>query len=108
MTSDFVALGSSTLRQANYWCFLGHHDNQEVVLIHSLQKFADTRYTSTVAFLLLAMIFSPAVLILTRPFGELSVTMAAVFSASCIALACVAWSKDSKRQLLSVVTQPTR
>ncbi len=71
------------------------------------QKFADMEYSSTVALLLLALVFSPAVLVVSRPFGGASVSFAVVFSALCIASAWFAWARDSRRPRMSVVTQPT-
>lgn len=76
-------------------------------MIDYRQKFADTQYASTVSLLILALVFSPAVLVLSRPFGGASVSFAAVFSALCIASAWFAWTRDSRRPRMSVVTQPT-
>lgn len=77
-------------------------------MIDSNQKFADTQYSSTAALLILALIFSPAVLILSRPLGQVSASLALAFSCICVALAWFVWAKDSRRPKLSVVTQPTR
>jgi hypothetical protein len=71
------------------------------------QKFADTDCSSTVALLVLALVFSPAVLVVSRPFGGVSISFAAVFSTACIALAWFAWARDSRLpRTSSVVTQP--
>jgi hypothetical protein len=70
-------------------------------------KYADAQPASAIGLLVLALVFSPAVLVLSRPFGGASVSLAAVFSALCIVLAWFAWSRDSRRPRMSVVTQPT-
>jgi hypothetical protein len=70
------------------------------------QKYADTQHASTVGLLVLAIVFSPAVLVPSRPFGGASVSLAAVFSALCLVLAWFAWARDSRRPRMSVVTQP--
>lgn len=72
------------------------------------QKYVDAQYASTAGLLVLAVASSPAVLVLSRPFGGASVSLAAFFSALCVVLAGFAWAKDSRRPRLSVVTQPTR
>ena len=77
-------------------------------MIDSHQKFADTQYSSTAALLIVATVFSPVVLILSRPLGQASIALAAVFSVACVAFAWVIWTKDSRRPKLSVVTQPSR
>jgi len=77
-------------------------------MIDSTQKFADAEYSSTAALLIVALIFSPAVLILSRPLGQVSVSLALAFSCICIGFSWFVWAKDSHRPKLSVVTQPTR
>ena len=77
-------------------------------MIDYRQKFADTQYASTVALLVLALVFSPAVLVMSQPFGSVSVSLAAAFSALCIVLAWFAWAKGSRLPRMSVVTEPTR
>jgi hypothetical protein len=76
-------------------------------MTNSRQKYADTQHASTIGLLSLALVFSPTVLVLSRPFGGASASLAAAFSALCIALAWFAWARDSRRPRLSVVTQPT-
>lgn len=77
-------------------------------MIESNQKFADAQYSSTAALLIVALIFSPAVLILSRPLGQASVSLALAFSCICVTRAWFVWAKDSHRPRLSVVTQPNR
>ena len=71
------------------------------------QKYAEAHYASTVGLLVVGLVFSPFVLVLSRPFGAVSVSLAVVISALCIALARLAWVRDSRRPRMSVVTQPT-
>jgi len=77
-------------------------------MTNTRQRYADTQHASTIGFLVLVPVFSPAVLVLSRPFGGASVSLAAVFSALCTVLAWFAWIRDSRQPRMSVVTQPTR
>ena len=65
-------------------------------MLDSYQKSTGTRYTMTVALLLVAFIFSPAVLIASRPFGYVSVLLALGCSALCVTLARVNWKRCSQ------------
>jgi hypothetical protein len=65
-------------------------------MLDSSQKSTGTRYTMTVALLLVAFIFSPAVLIASRPFGYVSVLLALCCSALCVTLARVNWKRYSQ------------
>ena len=76
-------------------------------MTNTRQKYADAQPASAIGLLVLALVFSPAVLVLSRPFGVASVSLAAVFSALCIVLAWFAWARDSQRPTMSVVSQPT-
>lgn len=71
------------------------------------QKYVETRHTTTVGLLVLGLVFSPAVLVLSRPLGGVSISLAAVFTALCIASARFAWARDTHQPRMSVVTQPT-
>lgn len=53
----------------------------------------------TIAYLLVAFIFSPALLVLWRPLGYTSVSLAIACSAFCIAMAWAKWknSRDLSR-----------
>ncbi len=66
------------------------------------QKSTGTRYSGTVAFLALAFIFSPLLLILSGPPGQLSVSLAVVSSGICVALAWVNWKKHSQLTIPSL------
>ena len=65
------------------------------------QKSIGTRYTSTVAFLVVAFIFSPAVLLVSRPFGYVSASLAIGCSALCATLAGFSW-KNSRLTIPSI------
>ena len=51
------------------------------------QKPTAIQYTTTVALLVVAFVFSPAVLLVSRPAGYLSVSLALVCSLLCVAFA---------------------
>lgn len=69
------------------------------------QKSTGTRHTMTAALLLVAFVFSPAVLIVSRPVGYVSVSLALVCSSLCVALAWVNWRKYSDLTILSIGSQ---
>ncbi len=66
------------------------------------QKPTGTQYTVTVALLVVAFIFCPAVLYLSRPFGSASLALALACSAFCIALAGLHWKKFSQLTIPSL------
>jgi hypothetical protein len=66
------------------------------------QKSTGGGYTTTVAYLAVALIFSPAMLVLSRPVGYVAISFAIACSALCVALAWVNWRKSSQRSLLSI------
>jgi hypothetical protein len=49
----------------------------------------------TIAYLLVAFVFSPAMLIVWRPLGYTSVALASACSVFCIAMAWAKWRKSS-------------
>jgi hypothetical protein len=59
------------------------------------QTSARTGHTTTVAFLAVAFIFSPAILVISRPLGYVSISMAIACSVVCVALAWVNWKRSS-------------
>ena len=69
------------------------------------QKSTGTRYTTTVALLTVAFIFSPAVLFVSRPVGYVSVALAIAFSALCVTLAWVNWKRSSQLFIPSIAIQ---
>jgi heme O synthase-like polyprenyltransferase len=66
------------------------------------QKPTGTAYTTSVAFLVVAFIFIPAILLVSRPLGYVSVVLAAVCGAVCVALAWVNWRKSSQISITSI------
>ncbi len=69
------------------------------------QKSTGTQYTTTVALLAVALIFVPAVLIVSRPFGYVALAFAIACSALCVTLAWVLWKKASQLSIESIATE---
>ncbi len=72
------------------------------------QKSTGTQYTVTVAYLLVALVFSPAVLLLTRPLGYVSVSLAIVCSVLSLVLARMNWKNSSRLTIPSIATETGR
>lgn len=72
------------------------------------QKSTGTGYTTTIAFLVVAFIFSPAALMFSGHYGYVSVSLAIACSAVCLAMAWVTWKKLSQRTISSIVIQDGR
>ena len=70
-------------------------------------KATGTAYTTTVALLLVAFVFSPVVLVASRPFGYLSLSLAIASSALCVTLAWVSWKRSSQLSIPSIAIQNT-
>jgi hypothetical protein len=66
------------------------------------EKSTGTGYTTTVAFLTVALVFIPAALIFFRPSGYLPVGLAVASSVICLALAVRSWKKSSQRSMPSI------
>ena len=64
------------------------------------QKSTGTSYTTTVALLAVAFIFSPAVLVVLRPVGYLFLSLLIACSALCVALAWVTWKKLDRKSVV--------
>ena len=60
-------------------------------------------YAPTVALVVFALVFSPALLVLSGPVGEAPLTAALAFSAACLALAWILWTRFSTLSIASVV-----
>lgn len=69
------------------------------------EKYTGTSYTGTVMLLVMAFIFIPAILIASRPFGYLSISVAIVCSVICTALAWVNWKRSSRLCISSITDQ---
>lgn len=65
-------------------------------MFESHEQSNGSRHTFTVALLVLAFVFSPALLILSRPVGLVSATLAAACSALCAVLAWFNWNRHSQ------------
>jgi hypothetical protein len=77
-------------------------------MFDSNQKSTGTGYTPTVALLVVAFVVSPIVLIMSRPLGYVSVSLAIGCSVSCATLAWVNWKRSSQISIPSIVTQKAR
>jgi hypothetical protein len=73
-------------------------------MFESQQKSTGTSYTTTATLLTVAFIVSPAVLIMSRPFGHVALGFAIGCSAICAALAWVNWRKSSRLSVPMVET----
>lgn len=72
------------------------------------QKLTGTRYTTTAALAIAAAVFSPVVLVLSRPFGQASISLAIGFSVVCLALAWLLWRKNSRLTIPSIETPSSK
>jgi hypothetical protein len=72
------------------------------------QKPTGTQYTGTVALLAIAFVFSPAAVLVFRPVGYLSLSMAATASVLCIVLARINWKRNSQLTMPSLETSRAR
>lgn len=77
-------------------------------MFNSHQKPTGTQYTMTVALLITAFVISPAILILSSPFGSASAALAFVLSGLCVAFAWVNWKKYSQLTIPSIETPTER
>lgn len=60
-------------------------------------------YTPTVALVVFALVFSPALLFLSGPVSEAPITAALTLSAACLAVAWFLWTRFSALSIGSVV-----
>jgi hypothetical protein len=74
-------------------------------MFDSHQKSTGTGYTTTVALLAVAFIFSPAFLVVSHPFGYLTLALATASSTLCVTLAWFHWKKSSQLTIPSIVMQ---
>jgi hypothetical protein len=72
------------------------------------QKITGTQYMTTVGLLVGAFIFVPAIVIVSRPLGYMSITLALACNAVCAALAWVYWTKYSQLTIPSLETPRVR
>lgn len=74
-------------------------------MFEAQQKPTGTRYTIAVALLAVAFIFIPAVLIVSRPFGYVSLFSAVAGSAICVVSAWRLWKTYSQLSITSIAIQ---
>jgi hypothetical protein len=73
-------------------------------MLNSQQKYAGTQYTMIVALLVVACVFSPALLLLSRPFGYVAASVALACSSFCVAFAFIHWKKYSELTIPSITS----
>lgn len=74
-------------------------------MLESYQKSTGTGYTTTVALLAVAFVFSPAVLFISRPFGYGAASLALACSVLCAGWAWVNWKKSSRLSMPSIASE---
>ena len=72
------------------------------------QKATGTGYTTTAAFLVVAFIFIPAALMFSGHYGYISISLAIVGSALCVALAWMNWKRSSQLSIPSIAVPEAR
>ena len=77
-------------------------------MFDSPQKSTGTRYTMTVALLVGALIFSPAVLIASGRSGRAAISLTLACSSLCVALAWIHWKRRSELTIPSIAGQYPR
>ncbi len=77
-------------------------------MFDSDQKPTGTGYTTTVALLIMAFIFIPAVSVASRPVGYIFLSLAGACSALCVVLAWANWKKFAKLSIPSIAVQVGR
>jgi hypothetical protein len=71
-------------------------------MFEAQQKSTGTSYTMTVALLLVALVFSPTVVVYTWPLGYLGVSLALACSVVCIGLAWLNWKRFAQLSILTI------
>ena len=74
-------------------------------MFDSSQKPTGTGYTTTVAFLIVALIFIPAALMFFDNFGRIAIVLAAACSVLCLGMAWRSWKKSSQLTIPSIEPQ---
>jgi len=74
-------------------------------MFDSNQKPTGTGYTSTVALLAVAFVFSPVVLFISRPVGYVTASLAIACSVLCAGWAWVNWKKSSQLSIPSIANE---
>ena len=71
------------------------------------EKPTGTSYTTAVASLTVAFIFIPAVLMVSRPLGYISLSVGILCSVICTGLAWISWTKSLQLSISSIVYRRT-
>jgi membrane associated rhomboid family serine protease len=71
-------------------------------MFDSSQKSTGTGYTTTVAFLIVALVFIPAALMFFDNYGRVAIAIAIVGSVSCLGMAWRSWKKSSQLTMPSI------
>lgn len=71
-------------------------------MFDSSQKPTGTGYTTTVAFLIVALIFVPAALMFFGNYGRVAMVLAVAFSVLCLGMAWRSWKKTSQLTMPSI------
>ena len=69
------------------------------------QKRTETAYIATVTFLVIAFLFIPALMLVSRPLGYVSISLAIACGGVCVGLAWVNWKKSSQISIASLATR---
>lgn len=77
-------------------------------MFDSHEKVTGTQYSTSAALIVLAFLVSPAILILSRPLGYLSVSLALALSIMCITLSWLTWKKYSQLTVPSLESSRAR
>jgi hypothetical protein len=77
-------------------------------MLNEQKTYTGTSYTITAALLMLAFVFSPAILYVSRPFNFASVSTALLFSGLCVGLAWLNWRAHSELTIPSIVSRKPR
>ena len=77
-------------------------------MLDSHQKSTGTEFTRTAALLVVALIFIPAVVMLSRPVGYDSLVLAVAASISCVVFAWRNWKRHSELSIPSLETLKVR
>lgn len=77
-------------------------------MLNSQQKYMGTRYTVIAAMLFVACVFSPALLLLSHPWGYVAPSLALACSAFCVTVAFIHWKKYSQLTIPSITSPRPR
>ena len=73
-------------------------------MFDSETKYAGRHYTTTIAWIAVAVVFIPAMIFALRP-NYLTLCLAFIGSAICLAMAWVSWRKSSRLETAAIAAQ---